>query len=150
MKSQLQQVILDLQSNLDEMTALNPTINQQHKEIYYTNNIRLRFKTQSGTYFEEKFGLAECHQLLLSKIIPLSQSENITEFTLSNPNYDFLVYNLQNDYIEKLILSAELYVQELRDWAANKQQIFIVLLAISCTFTLILLIALVPLYYAIE
>lgn len=50
------------------MNKLDPALNQQHSDLYYTDNIQLKYITSLGEVYYEKYGLTECHQLLLSKV----------------------------------------------------------------------------------
>ena len=34
------------------MNAFNPSINPEHKNIYYTNNIAIRYMTLTNEYYE--------------------------------------------------------------------------------------------------
>lgn len=74
----------------------------------------------------------------------------ISNFTDSNQDVFFLLYNSFNDFYEGLELSSTYYVQELQDRASQRSEIELVLFVLAIVALAVCLIVLIPVVHSVN
>jgi hypothetical protein len=98
---------------------------------------------------ELQFSLTESILQISSTIFTVSNMA-LSNFTDTNQDVFFLLYNSFNDFYQGLELSSTYYVQELHDRASQRSEVELVLFILAIVALVVCLIVLIPVVHSVN
>ncbi|KRX02121.1 PAS domain [Pseudocohnilembus persalinus] len=138
--TEISQALSDLETkqNFLELTNITLTSNQQKL-----------FDDDTNSYSFNYYGLSEATQQIINRVTTVLQFD-LDQFNLSNNDIQFLQYNLQNNFYEAQLQSAQYFVQQLKDWADDKTRYFQTVLIIYIVLLIFSFIGIIPIYIQVK
>ena len=144
-KKIIQNSLNEYYSAQNDITLSTISLSSAHSSLFTDNCVTLYYKDTNGIFDNTKlYTLTEAIQQISSETFTVQSFTNNSNYAVGNDDVDFILYNAFADLYQKMKLSADYYVQELKSRGNDKLVIVYILYAITLFVLLLSILFLFP------
>ena len=139
-KSNIENSLVLIENIQNTLQLSTSTLSEKQLEVLTTDNVKIYFNTSSFQLFD----LNQASQQIISKSFNVINLQ-LSDFSLTEPNIFFVMFNMFNDYYINMMRMSDYYVNDVNYMINEKETIFLILLIMSVLLNSVSIIILTPL-----